>query len=336
MFDRARLRLTAWYLAILSGIMAVLSVAFYDVATRLQQAEVHAIGLAAARRGLARLVARDATTLLWQLIAVDAGVLILAALGSYVLAGSTLRPIQAAMDRQQRFAMAASHELRTPLTVLQGTMEVALLRRRAPEEYERLLQDAVAEAGRMGVLIADLLTLARSQHDQALLRREALDLAGIAGEALAGVRPLAEEKRQTLEVALGGALPVWGDGLKLRQAVANLLDNAVAYTPRGGLIRLSGRREQGRAVLEVRDTGAGIPRHHLAHLFEPFYRVDTARAGGAGHVGLGLALAAWIARAHGGHLWVESKVGRGSAFTLSVPLAGEQASGVQRTPRAAR
>src|SRR5919201_123507 len=244
MFGTARLRLTLWYLAVLAAIVLLLSLALYDVLLRLQQAEAQALGRVV-RHGVAQLFARDAQALAWQIGAIDLGMLILASLGAYVLAGRTLRPIQAAMDRQLRFAVAASHELRTPLTVLQGTMEVAL------------------EGGR----------------------------------------------------------PAKGDRLKLRQALTNLLDNAVTYTPEGGTIRLTARQDHGRAVIAVRDTGPGIAAQHLPHLFEPFYRVDAARGGGSGHSGLGLALAAWIIRAHGGHLSVESRVGVGTVFTLSLPLA---------------
>jgi signal transduction histidine kinase len=225
------------------------------------------------------------------------------------------------MERQERFAAAASHELRTPLTVLQGTLEVALLRRRTPEEYERMLGQAVAQSQRMGALIADLLALARVQRDADTLALELLDLREIAGAAAAEVRPLAAGKGQTLEVALGTALPVLGDRLKLRQAIANLLDNAVTYTPQGGVIQLAGRREHGRAVLEVRDTGPGIAAEHLPRLFEPFYRASRARPAEGGHAGLGLALAAWIVRVHHGGLSVQSEVGAGTAFTLSLPVA---------------
>ena len=321
MFDRARLRLTLWYLVILAIIVFLLSFALYDLlAAIIQQAEADTLD-PALRRGVARFFARIASnqrTLALEIAAIDLGVLILAALGAYVLAGRTLRPIQENMDRQQRFAAAASHELRTPLTVLQGTMEVALLRERTPAEYQRILSDAVDEAGRMGALIGDLLAVARAESDATALTLEPLDLREAARAAVEGVRPLAVRKGQTLDVDLATPLPVRGDAVKLRQALTNLLDNAVTYTPQGGSIRLSGYLARGQAAVAVRDTGPGIEPRHLSRLFEPFYRVDTARGGGEGHAGLGLALAAWIAHAHGGHLAVESRAG--AVFTLTLPL----------------
>jgi len=323
MFDRARLRLTLWYLAILAAIVGVLSLALYDVLARLQESEAAVVGQAAPR-GLARVIvnhiARDEGALAVQIVAIDLGVLILAALGAYVLAGRTLRPIEEAMERQQRFAAAASHELRTPLTVLRGMMEVALLRERGPAEYQKILGQAAEEVERMGTLITDLLAVARAESDTEALTLESVDLRDVARVAAEDVRPLAARKGQALAVVLAEPLPVHGDPLKLRQALTNLLDNAVTYTPEGGEIRLTGRRDRSEALVEVRDTGPGIAPEHLPRLFEPFYRADAARGGAGGHVGLGLALASWIARAHGGRLGVESRVGMGAAFTLALPL----------------
>jgi signal transduction histidine kinase len=324
MFSAARLRLTLWYLAVLATIVVLLSLVLYDVLLRLQQAEALALGRVL-RHGVAQLFARDEHALAWQIAAIDLGMLILAALGAYVLAGRTLRPIQEAMERQERFAVAASHELRTPLTVLQGTLEVALLRDRTPAEYQEILRKAATEAARMGTLVGDLLALARIQSDRELLARAPLDLHVVAREAAEGVEPLAARKGQTLEVELDGPLPTCGDQLKLRQALTNLLDNAITYTPEGGAIRLSARAARGRAVIAVRDTGPGIEAQHLPHLFEPFYRVDSARGDGSGHTGLGLALAAWIVQAHGGHVEVESRIGVGTVFTLTLPLRARTA-----------
>src|SRR2546423_5601937 len=199
MFSAARLRLTLWYLAVLVTIVVLLSLALYEVLLRLQQAEVLTLGRVM-RHGVVQLFARDERALAWQIGAIDLGTLILAALGAYVLAGRTLRPIQEAMERQERFAVAASHELRTPLTVLQGTLEVALLRDRTPVEYMEILSKGATEAARMGTLVGDLLTLARIQSDREILAREPLDLHAVAREAAEGVKPLAARKGQTLEV----------------------------------------------------------------------------------------------------------------------------------------
>ncbi len=320
MFRSARVRLTLWYLAILAVIVGLLSFVLYRILVNLHQAEIHAIS-PLTRGPVARLFAQHQPTLAFQILGVDAVVLVLAGLGAYLLAGRTLRPINEAMARQLQFAAAASHELRTPLTALQGTIEVALLRRRDPHEYEQILQASLADIQRMGTLVRELLALARAQHDADTVAKAPLDLAVLAADAVADVRRQAEEKQQHLELHLGQALPVLGDSLKLRQVMSNLLDNAVHYTPVGGTVSVTGSQAGGLVLFEVRDTGEGIDPAHLAHLFEPFYQVDPDRDASAGHAGMGLAIAAWIVKAHGGHLAVKSRPGVGSAFTLTLPLA---------------
>ena len=323
MFHAARLRLTAWYLLILAIIVAVLSFALYRLLLLTQSAELHA-AQPLARNPLVHVFARDEVILAYQIVAVDIGVLILAAAGAYILAGRTLRPIQDAMERQRRFAAAASHELRTPLTALQGNLEVALLNPRTTDEYEQLVREAVADTERMGHLVKDLTLLARPEVDTTVLRLEPIDLRDAACAAVKDVELLAADKGQKLEVALDGSLPVRGDASRLRQVFVNLLENAIHYTPEGGEIRLVGRREHGQAVLEVRDTGPGIDPEDMARLFEPFYRADKARSN-ADHVGLGLSLASWIVRSHTGQIEVSSHPGVGSVFTVCLPLSSPRA-----------
>jgi signal transduction histidine kinase len=320
MFSAARLRLTLWYLAILSAVVALLSLVLYEILVRLQNTELQAVNRTS-RSGIAQLFARDEGQLALQILALDGGILILAALGAYVLAGRTLGPIAQAMDRQERFAAAASHELRTPLTVLQGRLEVTLLKTRTPAEYEQAIRQTAEEAQRMGVLVQDLLTLARVRHDADALNLELLDLRDIVGEVLKAVQPLADEKSFLLAARMECPLMLQGDALKLRQVVSTLLDNAITYTPRGGSVQVHGAAQRDRVTLTVRDSGPGIAPEHLPHIFEPFYRVDRARSGSGSHAGLGLALAAWVVQAHRGQIIVDSRPGKGSAFSISLPGA---------------
>lgn len=335
MFDAARVRLTLWYLGILAVIVGVLSFALYHVLVRFPAPAIPP-GSPPITTFVAYLAAMPNEVLAWQIVAIDVGVLVLATVGAYLLAGKTLRPIAEAMARQQRFAAAASHELRTPLTVLQGSMEVALLRRRTPEEYEKLLRQSVAEVARMGALVADLLALVRAELDVDALRLTLVDLRDVARAAADEARASAAQRDQSLDVDLDGPLPVRADALKLRQAVSNLLDNAVKYTPHGGAIRLVARGDHRRALLQVRDTGPGIAERHVPHLFEPFYRVDATADHAAGHVGLGLAMASWIVRAHRGQITVESRVGLGTAFTIALPLAAPAGRATRGAAEAAK
>ncbi len=298
-----RLRLTLYALAVLALLVGLLTLAFYGILLSLT------VGAAAVG------------ALVLSLLASDLVVLGLGALGCYVLVGRVLRPVAAARARQERFAVAASHELRTPLTVLLGTLEAALLRRRAPEQYEEVLERARDEATHLVTLLADVLDLAHAEGGAETSTREHLDLSVLARAAIEDVRFVANGKRQTLVVTLTEPLFAHGDARALQRAVAALLDNAVTYTPDGGMIHVVGRRGRGRALVVVRDTGPGIAPEHLPYLFEPFYRVDPARGAGDGHTGLGLVRAARVARAHGGRLAIESKEGVGTAATLTLPLA---------------
>ena len=257
-----------------------------------------------------------------RIVAGELGALLLGAPAAYALAGYALRPAKEALAREERVAVAASHELRTPMTVLLGTLEAALLRRRTVEQYEDALRRATAEAVHVSDLLDEILTLAHVESGVDTPFTVPVDLRALTHAATAEARPLAEGKGQTLDATLDGPLPVRGNARLLRRALDSLLDNALTYTPAGGAIRLTARRAGGRAALTLRDTGPGIAPEHLPYLFEPFYRVDPTRTsvGGARHAGLGLSRAARIARAHDGRLTVESHVGQGSAFTLSLPL----------------
>lgn len=322
MFDAARMRLTAWYLLILTAIVAVLSFALYHLLLLTQEAELHSVRQAP-HHPLLHAFARDAVVLAYQIIAVDVGVLLLAAAGAYLLAGRTLRPIEAAMDRQRRFAAAASHELRTPLTALRGNLEVALLKRRTVDEYEQLLRGAVADTERMGSLVKDLTLLARPEVDRTPLRLGHVDLRDAVSAAVKDVELLALERRQSLELFLDGPLPVEGDVPRLRQVFLNLLENAIRFTPEKGEIRVAGRRDHGQAVIEIHDTGPGIASQDLDNLLEPFYQADKARSN-ADHVGLGLSLASWIVSAHSGRLQAANRPGGGSTFTVCLPISSRK------------
>lgn len=318
MFSVARLRLTAWYLLILTVIVGLLSVGLYRLVHQVQQADLHT-QQPHRTHFLADLFAHETATLAYQIIAVDVALVVLAAFGAYLLAGRTLRPIELMVERQRRFAAAASHELRTPLTALRGNVEVTLLQPRTSQEYEAALQKTLAATERMSELVRDLTLLARPTADAALIRQKRLDLTQVARAARDEVHSLAIRSGHTLHMELAGPLPVQGDQLKLEQVIVNLLDNAVSYTPRGGTITLRSRRERHRAVLTVQDTGPGIAPEYLQHLFEPFYQVG-ASGSASGHAGLGLALADWTVRAHHGKLEVRSELGVGTVFTLTLPL----------------
>jgi signal transduction histidine kinase len=172
----------------------------------------------------------------------------------------------------------------------------------------------------MNRLIEDLLDVARMEAGRLALERQPHDLVRVISEATVMLEPLIAEKTIALREELPDYLPrISVDARRIVQVLENLVSNAVKHTAAGGEIHVSATSANGEVQVAVRDTGAGIPAENLAHLFDRFWQARGARRGGAG---LGLAIAKGIVEAHGGRIWVESEVGRGSTFAFSLPLAG--------------
>jgi heavy metal sensor kinase len=229
-----------------------------------------------------------------------------------------LERLHAAFEAQRRFVADASHELRTPLTTIRGRSEVLLLSPTLDTETREGLVMIRDEAGRMGRLVANLLLLAQGDEGRTIARRP-VELDVLLLEVARQARTLAQGVSVTIsheDQAL-----VRGDADLLKQLLLNLVDNALTYTPPGGRVDLGLSVADGHARLAVRDTGPGIAPADLTRIFERFYRLDRARTRRSGGAGLGLAIARWIAEAHGGRIEVQSTVGQGSTFTVVLPLA---------------
>lgn len=221
-------------------------------------------------------------------------------------------------QRQRQFTSDASHELRTPLAVIRSQAESVLQRKHSPDEYRQTLETIRDQAERMGNLIAKLLILARSDDGREQLELESLNLSDLVEGVAAEFQGPAAAKGLRLTTEIAQQQAVRGDQTRLTQLLANLVDNAIKYTPAGEVI-ISLERAGKWALLKVRDTGVGIPAEHLPHIFERFYRIDEARSSSEGGVGLGLSICEWIVRAHGGRIRVESAAGRGSTFKVWLP-----------------
>nr|BBH94982.1 histidine kinase [Thermogemmatispora argillosa] len=265
--------------------------------------------------------------LLILLLCLGAVSLLGAGIGGLFLANRALAPARLAWANQQRFIADASHELRTPLTLLRADAEVLLRsRERLQGEDAALLEDIVTETNHLAAIASNLLTLARLDSGQVHREHEVVDLAALAHNGARRIRALAAQKAiQVREEPLRRPYVI-GDPLLLEQAILVLLDNALKYNRQGGSVLIRTLERDGRACLEVHDTGIGIPPEHLPHLGERFYRVDKARSREAGGTGLGLSIARSIARLHRGQLTLASVPGQGTIATLSLPLAHSQRS----------
>ena len=230
-----------------------------------------------------------------------------------------LASLEEAYAAQQRFIADASHELRAPLTAVRANLE--LLDRHVDdlpgEERRAMIKAASKETDRMVRLVGDLLALARADAGQKLEMRP-VELDHLLLEVYGEARLLAKGVRVTVEDIDQVALPADPD--RLKQLILILVDNAVKYTPSGGEVTLSLRKDAATATLEVADSGIGISADDLPHIFERFYRADKARARDAAGTGLGLPIAKWIVEQHGGDISVESSMGKGSIFTIRLPL----------------
>ncbi|PYM46115.1 MAG: hypothetical protein DME14_18965 [Candidatus Rokuibacteriota bacterium] len=225
-----------------------------------------------------------------------------------------------AFAQMRRFTADAAHELRTPLTALKGTIEVALRGERSGDEYRRVLASSLEDVERLVRLAEDLLLLSRLSVP-AQVPGERIELAPLLAEVADVAARVADERGVTCVVKERAPATVTGDAIALRRAVMKLVENAVKYTPRGGRVELALRVTDGRAEVAVTDTGIGMDPADVERIFEPFVRLDTARALDTGGAGLGLPIARSIVATHGGTLAAESVPGAGSTFTIRLPLA---------------
>jgi heavy metal sensor kinase len=231
-----------------------------------------------------------------------------------------LARLEDAFERLKRFTADASHELRTPLTVIRSVGEVALQEDLDAAAYRDRIGSMLEGVSRLTRLIENLLTLTRADSGHAALGRTETDVTRLVERAVEDMRALAEEKGQKLVLSLKESAVLRIDEATVRLALVNLLDNAIKYTPPSGTVTVGSRVRGSEFLIEVTDTGPGIPPEHRELIFDRFYRVEKDRTSQTGGAGLGLSIAKWAAEVNGGRIELEIREGPGSTFALGFPM----------------
>lgn len=245
-------------------------------------------------------------------------VILFLTIASWLLAGRSLDPAQKAWDQQQTFVSNASHELRTPLTFIRATADYSL-RLKPPAEQAEHLENILNECDYMDELVDDLLLLSRLDANHLKLELDLLSLPELFAETLTRVQQRAETEGISL-VSNNYDISIYADHTRMRQVLLILLDNALRFTPTGGKVELTAEKAGKLVLIKVSDTGKGIDPEHLPHLFKRFYQVGTPENEENRSNGLGLSIAHTLIEAHHGTIKVESKLGEGAHFTISLPV----------------
>jgi len=238
--------------------------------------------------------------------------------------------LEEAFQHSQRFSADASHELRTPLTIMRVELESisqdAVLDRATREKIGSILE----ETERMGKMVEGLLAISRLETGEAVINVSRFDLSGLVAETAEQIALLAQEKDIAVRCQAVEPVEVTGDRFRIQQIIVNLLDNAIKFSPAGGTILLDTRATGGEAVMEVVDGGPGIPPEALPHIFERFFRADTARTHSVNGTGLGLSLVRSICLAHGGNVEAANRLEGGCRITVRLPLAPRRSPGISK------
>lgn len=341
MFQTARLKLTAWYLLIIMMVSLSFSAVIYKTLSteverfsRMQRSRIEnrlkntiVIPFNESPELLSppaiddeELVEYIKHRIVVMLALVNSSIFILAGLLGYMLAGRTLKPIAEMVDEQNRFISDASHELRTPLTALKSTFEVNLRDKNLTlKTAKTILKESIHDVDTLQSLSDSLLTLAQHQKQNSHVPFEKCDMSALVSDAVKQVTPLAKTKHVTITTQ---PAKVYVSGIRhsIVDLLIILLDNAVKYSKQNGNILVRVTKKDTHVYIAIQDEGIGIAPKDIPHIFDRFYRADSARTKNAKDgYGLGLAIAKKITTAHHGDIRVTSKIGVGSTFTVTLP-----------------
>lgn len=348
MFNRTRLQLTLWYLAIIMVVSFCFSTTIYQMVSqeverfayaqrlrieRAQQLDQQGIWIPSSP--VPPPMSSFDTDLVWEskqriiiLLLFVNGIVLFASGGlGYFLAGKTLEPIQDMVDEQSRFISDASHELRTPLTALKTAMEVALRDTNfSTKDARQLIEENITDVNKLQLLSDQLLQLSHYQMPQAQLEKQSLEMQRVLEQAVNKMKILAQEKHIAIDFRAKSAF-VNGNYQSLTDLIVILLDNAIKYSPSQSTIAVYNENSDTKAILYVKDQGIGISEKDIPHIFDRFFRADAARnKNQAGGYGLGLSIAKKIVRLHKGSIKVVTELGKGSLFIIRLPLLKDEKS----------
>jgi len=234
--------------------------------------------------------------------------------------------LESSFNQIRQFSTDVSHELRTPITAIRGQLEVALFTASTADQYREAMLNALQDIERLSQIVRALLLLSQAESGQLGLQKTRVDLSGLVADVVDQFQIPYDEARIRLTADLPPECMAEVDRIQIERMMSNLISNAMKFTPKGGQVRVSLRQADGTVELAVADTGCGIATDHLPHIFDRFYRVPGRDGSGPERgLGLGLSFVSWIAKAHGGTVRVESTPGKGSRFSVSLPVSSERA-----------
>lgn len=333
MFNKARLKLTTWYLVIIFLITSFFSAAVYQASTREIRRMMNRIQIFHQEwnNGMIEIPPRPSTApspeefeavqqrLLINLVAINVIILILTGGAAYFLAGKTLKPIQLMLDEQNQFISNSSHQLRTPLATLRAEMEGSLLEKHFSDQQARqLIMSNLEEVNKLQSLSNKLLHLAKLHDPSPIKYSQLVSLSAVVQNAVKQVKALAASKKIKIKVKVSN-FTVQGDQESLKELFVILLDNAIKYSNQATEINITSKKNDDWVSIMVKDQGIGIAQADLPFVFKRFFRSNQQRSSVEGF-GLGLAIAKQIIDKHGGVIKVSSQLKHGSAFTVKIPL----------------
>ena len=321
-FQKARIKLTLWYVIIAASLLGLATLSAINAEKAAFNRIEAALGDSVQRPRLTALLQKSLdefeTRFRNRLLLLDFFLLGLTGVGGYVLSNRTLKPIQKMIKNQRDFSLDVSHELRTPLTTIGLEIEAVKRSHNLPNEAVESFTNIQSEVTRMRRIVDGLLTLAREEGLPSREKWKITDLTEIVEYCVNQTNSLFKEKGINLTYSRDLHYPIFCDEEEIKRVILIFIDNASKYTPSGGFVKITLKKTTREAIVEITDSGVGIEKSELAHVFERFYRGKSNTA--VGGTGLGLAIAKKIIESHHGKVSVESTLGKGSTFRLYLPL----------------